>query len=176
MKGYHDSKTKIDDRDCWQTPRYIFDHFNQEYEFTVDVAASADNSLCDKFITKEDDAIKSDWLDYAFQGDFVWCNPPYSKPREFIDKAVYEASVNKIGCVMLLPADTSVKWFAEILKTASEVILLTEGRVSFISPETGKPKNGNNKGSLIAVWEPYFIGECRITHASLKEMKENGTN
>lgn len=174
MKGYHDSTTNPENRDTWQTPKYIFDWFNKEYEFVADVASSSSNTLCDKFISQEQDSLKTDWSSVAGDSEFVWCNPPYSSPRPFIEKATFEAKENHIGCVMLLPADTSVKWFSEILRSAAEVILITDGRISFISSETGKPKGGNNKGSLIAIWEPYFMDDCRISHLSLKDIKSNG--
>ncbi|HAT7708623.1 TPA: adenine methyltransferase, partial [Enterobacter roggenkampii] len=55
-------------------------------------------------------------------------------------------------------------WFREAIKTAHEVRFITGGRLSFLNADTGKPVNGNNKGSMLIIWHPFpRSGECRMT-------------
>lgn len=93
---------------------------------------------------------------------YVWLNPPYSDITPFVRKAAAE-SAQQVGTVMLVPADTSVGWFSEALSTASEVRFITAGRLSFINAVTGKPANGNNKGSMLIIWHPWPRTHCQLT-------------
>ena len=45
----------------WETPQAFFDRLNWKYHFTLDAAATAENAKCQKFFTKEDDGISSNW-------------------------------------------------------------------------------------------------------------------
>jgi len=80
-----------------------------------------------------------------------WCNPPYSNVRPWVDKAIVEASKGNTT-VMIVPADTSVAWFREAFNECS-VCEFISGRISFINAETGKPQSGNNKGSVVFVFD-----------------------
>ena len=51
---------------------------------TLDVAAAESNRKCERYYTKENDALEQDWDAKA-----AWCNPPYS--AEIIDKFVRKA-------------------------------------------------------------------------------------
>lgn len=41
--------------------------------FTLDVAAAAHNTKCDRYFTRADDGLAQSWA-----GERIWCNPPYS--------------------------------------------------------------------------------------------------
>ena len=55
--------------------------------------------------------------------------------------------------VMLIPSDTSVKWFAKAWQNAAQVDFIN-GRIGFINESTGKPVSGNNKGSVVFHFSP----------------------
>ena len=55
---------------------------------------------------------------------------------------------------MLVPADTSVKWFKLAYESCNEVRFIS-GRLSFINADTQKPVNGNNKGSVLFIWKAH---------------------
>ncbi|MDF7681214.1 phage N-6-adenine-methyltransferase [Enterobacteriaceae bacterium ESL0689] len=167
------SNTPTPLRNLWQTPPEIFAALNAEFIFQLDAAASAYNTLCHKFITAEQNTLITPWSDYLSTG-YVWLNPPYSNIAPFIRKAAEENKNHQIGTVALLPADTSVGWFREAIQTASEVRFITGGRLSFINPETGKPVNGNNKGSLLVIWHPYPRTHCRFTTVERDELLNFG--
>ena len=56
--------------------------------------------------------------------------------------------------MMLVPSDTSVKWFKLAFDSCNEVRFIS-GRISFINADTQKPVNGNNKGSVLFIWRAY---------------------
>lgn len=62
-----------------------------------------------------------------------YVNPPYSNPSPWVNKAILESKKGKI-VVMLLPVDTSTKWFAKLTEAKAH-IFWHSGRLSF----NGKP-------------------------------------
>lgn len=159
---YGGSKTPIEQRNLWQTPIPLFVALDAEFCLTLDAAASADNALCNRYITEEQNTLETPWADYLSIPGYVWLNPPYSDITPFVQKAADE-SKNQIGTVMLVPADTSVGWFREAIETASEVRFIVGGRLAFINPVSGKPVSGNNKGSMLIIWHPYPRTHCQFT-------------
>lgn len=148
MKGYHDSKTPEVIRDLWQTPQAIFDYYDRRFNFEFDVAASHSNSLCENYYGIEHDSLSDEC---PWDGP-NWCNPPYSDIMPWVKKEVSEMKRGMLT-VMLIPADTSVKWFKTAFENCTECHFIS-GRISFINSETGKPVNGNNKGSVVFVFDP----------------------
>ena len=141
----HKSFTPVNIKDLWQTPKGLFAKLNEEFEFICDVAASNDNALCGQFIGEEQDSLGDHrWLSSN------WCNPPYSNITPWVKKAIEQHLQGKT-IVMLVPADTSVKWFKLAYEACNEVRFIS-GRISFINADTQKPVNGNNKGSVLFIW------------------------
>ncbi len=174
MSGdYGGSKTPLDQRDLWRTPPALFASLDAEFCFQLDAAAAAHNALCRKFITAEQNTLETSWADYLSIPGYVWLNPPYSDITQFVKKAAAE-SINQIGTVMLVPADTSVGWFKEAIQTASEVRFITAGRLAFINPVTGKPVSGNNKGSMLIIWRPYPRTHCHFATVDRDELMAFG--
>ncbi|MGF1727032.1 phage N-6-adenine-methyltransferase [Photobacterium nomapromontoriensis] len=157
MSDYTGSKTPPEHRDLWRTPPPVFNYFNRKFAFSADIAASAENTLCKHFYSEENSALDQDWDVPPLS--YVWCNPPYSNIGPWVKQT---ASQNKrgIGCVMLVPADQSVGWFKTAIQTAAQNIIVTGGRLAFISAATGMPVSGNNKGSQALIWAPY--NDCPI--------------
>lgn len=159
---YGGSKTPVEQRNLWQTPIPLFVALDAEFCLTLDAAASANNALCSRYITEEQNTLETPWANYLSIPGYVWLNPPYSDITPFVQKAADE-SKNQIGTVMLVPADTSVGWFREAIETASEVRFIVGGRLAFINPVSGKPVSGNNKGSMLIIWHPYPRTHCQFT-------------
>lgn len=159
---YGGSKTPVEQRNLWQTPIPLFVALDAEFCLTLDAAASADNALCNRYITEEQNTLTTPWADFLVAPGYVWLNPPYSDITPFVQKAADE-SKNQIGTVMLVPSDTSVGWFREAIETASEVRFIVGGRLTFINPVSGKPVSGNNKGSMLIIWHPYPRTHCQFT-------------
>ena len=110
--------------DEWATPSDWMAEWNCEFAFDLDAAATRENRTCpiwfgpghDMGEAWRNDALVNDWHDdLRERGSLtmaVWLNPPYSKCREFIAKAVQEASK---GCtvVCLVPSRTDTRWWHE---------------------------------------------------------------
>tara|TARA_R110000850_G_scaffold232432_1_gene357137 strand:+ start:35 stop:520 length:486 start_codon:yes stop_codon:yes gene_type:complete len=159
MSNENKSFTEKEIKDLWQTPIEVFKTLNKEFKFNCDVAASKKNNLCSKYIDDVKNALISDW------GTSNWCNPPYSNINPWVDKAISEYEKGNTT-VMLVPSDTSVKWFKKAFDSCSEVRFIS-GRISFINCETGKPVNGNNKGSVLFIWSNKFDKVSLINRSDL---------
>lgn len=106
--------------DSWETPQWLFDELNQEFNFNIDLCATADNSKCTKycrdyFSNRVDKNWNCNGLAYYDVADFrefnaAFMNPPYSNPRPFIEKAWEDSKYCKIVC--LVKCDPSTKWWA----------------------------------------------------------------
>lgn len=171
------------DRNTWQTPKYVFNWLKNKFGwFDLDGCANAKNALCCHYIGEqgtdgdENLSIAPDFLadnlfdllldEVAEVCSFplrIFVNPPYNNPLPFVLRA---AELRKAGyfVVMLLPMDKSTEWFEVIRKEANEVIDIigftdhkrrfNSGRIKFINPVTGDEVGGNNKGSMIVVFDP----------------------
>jgi phage N-6-adenine-methyltransferase len=80
------------------TPPDLFAEQDRKYRFTLDAAASWENHKCFKFFTREDDGLAQSW-----SGETVWCNPPYSDVRPWVEKAFLEVRRGCRRVVILLP-------------------------------------------------------------------------
>lgn len=91
----------------WETPPELFRRLDEQYHFTLDVAATAENALCERYYTKETDGLSQSWqTDGA-----VWCNPPYGRSvAKWVRKAFYESQGGQT-IVMLIPARVDTAWF-----------------------------------------------------------------
>lgn len=161
-KGYAGSQTPVPIRDLWRTPKPIFDYYDKRFGFDCDVAANYDNRLCHIYIDEFNDALSCDWQVSN------WCNPPYSDVAPWINKAICEMGNGNLT-VMLIPADTSVKWFKLAFENCSECHFIS-GRLAFINEETGKPVSGNNKGSVVFVFDPNSPFKSQVCLIDRNEM------
>ena len=149
MSTEHKSNTAAEIKDLWQTPKFVFDYYDRRFGFNCDVACSDENRLVDEhWLTLKDDALNyaTDW------NSRNWCNPPFSKIIPWITRAVEQMLQGRLT-VMILPSDTSVKWFKLAFENCTECHFIS-GRLSFINAETQKPVDGNNKGSVVFIFDP----------------------
>ncbi|MFL0347896.1 DNA N-6-adenine-methyltransferase (Dam) [compost metagenome] len=97
----------------WRTPRGMFDALNAEFGFTMDGASEPGNGLLPVASTAE--------APISWAGQRVFCNPPWSNIRPFIDLAV-QAEV----AVFLVPARTLVgsitRWISEQPSDSSKAV------------------------------------------------------
>jgi phage N-6-adenine-methyltransferase len=95
--------------DEWSTPQDTFDALHAEFDFQIDLAATAMNAKCDRFFSCLTNSLRIEWHLAASRG---WLNPPYSRGlcAKFIAKAAEERTKGFLT-VMLLPARTDTKAF-----------------------------------------------------------------
>lgn len=65
--------------DYWRTPFLLFKNLHREFGFTIDGAATKHDALLPRFT---DDIRNQSW-----DGERVFCNPPYSDTKTFLVKA-----------------------------------------------------------------------------------------
>ena len=125
----------------WETPDHIFQDMDDIYHFTLDVCATDDNALCDRYYTIAEDGLKGDW-------DKVnWCNPPYGRELpKWIEKA-YKETLKGNATVVLMPARTDTKYFHEYIWDQAinswrpwiETVYMIKGRLKFSGADNSAP-------------------------------------
>lgn len=173
------------DKNSWSTPDYIVSldgkgALNKEFDFVLDAAASDINHKCAKYLTIDDNSLQTNWRSFVGKAksnnEAVWLNPPYGKGliKPFIEKALSESVTNSFTVVILIPNTPDAGWWPEF---CAEKRSITKGRISFVHPETGKPINGNTKGSALLVFRPlanYLPTIYReVTRQSLQLLAQN---
>ena len=120
----------------WETPDDLFTKINSEFNFTLDVAASAENTKCAKFFTQEDNGLVQDW-----GKEICWLNPPYgdgiSKLSNWVKKG-REASLLGATVVILIPARTNTEWFHNYCLKGE--VRFVRGRPKFKGAKHGLPQ------------------------------------
>lgn len=93
----------------WRTPQALFDAWNLLYRFTLDGASEPGNGLLPKASSAE--------APLPWAGERVFCNPPWSNIRPFVEQAP-SADL----AVLLVPARTNCKWFHRALELGAEPV------------------------------------------------------
>ena len=95
-------------RQSWATPPEFFWTLHQEYDFTLDGASEPGNGLLDRASTAEHPI--------PWDGERVFCNPPWSNIRPFVELAALADLA-----VLLVPARTNARWFHRALDLGATV-------------------------------------------------------
>lgn len=150
-----------EENDDRRTPAWLFEEYNARHRFTLDAAASAENTKCPLFCTQELSGLTTPW------SGRVWCNPPYSDIRPWVEKAWAEVGSRRCDVVvMLLPANrTDQVWWQELIEPYRDRPIthlgchLTSrflpGRIRFGRREgVPLPKKGDRPpfGSVVLTW------------------------
>lgn len=101
--------------DEWITPQDLFEALDKEFGFVLDAAANPQNTKCKRWLGPgskiAEDALGVPWGDVK---GAIFLNPPYSRVKEFVEKASTEGRYgNPVVC--LLPARTDTRWFHEYI-------------------------------------------------------------
>jgi phage N-6-adenine-methyltransferase len=152
----------VDDRSV--TPE-VFAALHARFRFTIDAAASPSNALLARYWTRDDDALGKSWA-----GERVWCNPPYSDIRPWVQKAWLEWTATGWQAellpppsliVMLLPANrTEQGWWQDLVEPGLREqrsdfrVEFLPGRMRFIRPNAVIGPKGDRPpfGCCLIVW------------------------
>ncbi len=137
-----------DDR---RTPPELFDPLHAEFGFTLDAAATSENTKCPRFC--------GDGLAEPWGTDVVWCNPPYSDCGAWVRKAWEEPAAT---IVMLLPANrTEQTWWQDHIEEQRDsggrlTTRFLRGRRRFNRPGWTTPAKGDRPpfGLVLCIWRP----------------------
>ena len=108
--------------ECY-TPKWIFETLG--ITFDLDVAHpinQLEHVPAHKRLTIEDDGLTSDWT-----GN-VWMNPPYSKPKPWVEKFISHGK----GIAML---PLSLSYWSKAIWNAADAVTLTERQPKFLRPD-----------------------------------------
>ena len=160
--------------DNWRTPAYVFRWAQEHFApggFDVDLAASADNALCEFYYSLDGtNGLMADWA-HPHPNHRGWCNPPYSNIYPWICKAVREAE-RGFTTVMLMPTfngdgrDSFVFEYAtSIVFITGEIVIASDlkitkaisGRIAF-EGDDGNPVSGGERGSMLVRFGPAAQG------------------
>ena len=150
--GKRGARRHVDDRALTVE---AFARLNERFRFTIDAAASKANTKLDRFFSEQNCGLAAPWA-----SERVYCNPPFSDIRPWVEKAWGEAEAELV--VMLLPANrTEQGWWQDLIEPRRDRVgspLRTEfiqGRLCFLSPgETKiKPNNRPPFGCCLLIWD-----------------------
>jgi phage N-6-adenine-methyltransferase len=154
-----DVTDEIDDR---ETDDAFYRMMDGIFNFTVDVAAAPHNAKCEKYFTRADNGLEQDWGD-----EMVWCNPPYSDLRPWLQKA-WDCYDDATGIVMLVPANRCEQpWWQDLVEpfrdgrglprvsTGSLRTHFVAGRIRFRHPVTGMQPSPPF-GCVLLIWHPFL--------------------
>lgn len=141
----------VDDR---ATEPEFFARLNARFRFTLDVAAAAANAKLPRYFDRSADGLAQSWA-----GERVWCNPPYSDLRPWVEKAWAEPAAL---VVMLVPANrTEQPWWQELIEPFRDRSIGPElrveflpGRLRFIDPGASavRPNDRPPFGCCLLIW------------------------
>lgn len=110
--------------DLWSTPQDFYCALHEEFGFNTDVCATADNTKCTHYFTKEEDGLSKEWHGVC------WMNPPYAREIGKWVKKASEAAQEGATVVCLVPSRTDTRWWHEYIQDRSEVRFV-KGRLKF---------------------------------------------
>lgn len=112
-------------RDEWQTPAWLYETLNREFNFELDPAATEENAVSDFYYDKEEDGLKCVWFGSVF------VNPPYSQLKKWVQKGFEEARDNPHieQVVMLVPARTDTQAWWQFIRFGE--VRFLPGRLKF---------------------------------------------
>jgi phage N-6-adenine-methyltransferase len=151
----------VDDRG---TTTETFGPLHKRFGFTLDVAAAPHNAKCARYFTREDDGLAQSW-----KGERVWCNPPYSDIRAWVEKAWHEWYLGAASIVMLLPANrTEQGWWQDLVEPNRSnegpfYVEFLRGRLRFDRPQAVIGPKGDRPpfGCCLLIWEDAAF--CEVT-------------
>lgn len=120
--------------DVWQTPPQLLKELQKEFGLMFDPCPL--NPLFD--------GLKIRWQKVNF------VNPPYSKVREFLEKAHEEMEKgNAQICIFLTFVNTDTRWFHDLILGKAEIRFL-RGRLKFLNKD-GEIQNSAMRPSMICI-------------------------
>lgn len=136
--------------DDWPTPAAFYGRLDAEFDFVLDVCASATNHKAPTFYaldhpdTDRRDGLAADWAADArsvsgIEQPSLWMNPPYGRPiRTWMTKAHAAAQA---GCVVvcLVPVRADTRWWHDLVLAAGAEVRYVRGRLTFGDATTSAP-------------------------------------
>ena len=117
----NDGTGNIEERDNWETPQWLFDILNKQYDFKIDCCSDRENSKCPKSFSD---------FEY-YQGDIkggCWMNPPFSNAYNMF---YHFFLVVKKGVAIYRCDNMETKIWQEVILKNASWIFIPKGRISY---------------------------------------------
>ena len=142
MKGKgNDGKGNNPKRDDWETPQWLFNLLDKQFDFTFDCCATKDNSKCLSY-SDEFDKLEDTGDDL----DMCWINPPFSKARKMFEH-FFKIVKKGVGIYRCDNMETKI-WQEVILKNATW-IFIPKGRIAYSYNEKVRQGKGTRFPSAL---------------------------
>lgn len=141
-------------------PMHFADLDARHGPFTLDVAAAAHNTKCERYFDVDANGLEQDW-----SGERVWCNPPYSDIAPWVRKA-WASYADTLGIAMLLPASrTEQQWWQLMIEPYRDrarsplTVEFLPGRMHFLRPGQTAVGPGERPpfGCVLLVWSTPLV-------------------
>ena len=109
--------------DDYYTPKWVFDTLGLHFDLDVASPPHSTNVPCDRYFTQADDGLAQDWYGR------VWCNPPFSKPRPWVERWLEHSNG-----VALLPISRAARWIDNLWTSPAKVYVINRN-VKFHKPD-----------------------------------------
>jgi len=174
-----------DEKNHWATPPEVFAPLDRVFGFGLDVAARISSTKVPTSWVGPDhpdptrrDAFSVEWPELS-EGRPVWLNPPYGRGIDrWMEMASYWGERVTVAVLIFARTDT-IWWWLHVLardpKTGKRVrrptgrrvpcaaeIRWRAGRLRFLAPDTGKPKDAAPAPSALVVFRPGYTGDWPV--------------
>jgi len=138
----HTSQTPKNKKDLAQTPEWFVHSLESllGVYFELDVCADEDTAKAPQYYTPEMDGMARDWIDPSF------CNPPFSAPVPWVNRAHRQAT-SGVRTAVLLPDNPETK-YARLAHERADTLIRMPFRLNFERPDgtpfldsRGKPQS-----------------------------------
>ena len=142
----------VTEKDSWETPNWLFDLLDREFNFLLDAAASITNHKVPTYYTVADSALDKRWEKRTY------LNPPYSAGNidKFMAKALEESQKGAV-VVCLVPCATDTRWWHSYAMKAQEIRFI-KGRVRFVGydEDGNQVKNSPTFSSCVVIFDKSY--------------------
>lgn len=135
--------------DGYETPQWLFDELNKEFNFTLDPCCTPQTAKCDKYYTKKENGLIQNW-----EGEVVFINPPYGREIPKWVKKGYEEYLKGVTTVFLLPSRTDTRWFHDYA-TKGEIRFI-KGRLRFKGAVGGTSNDAPFPSIILIFGKEYY--------------------
>ncbi len=119
--------------DEWITPDYFYNDLNSRFLFDLDPCSTSENHKCDYYFTKNDNGLLRSWKNHR-----VFCNPPYSDIKRWVEKCFNEHFFYNTDIVLLIPSRTDTNFFHSYIYGYADIFFI-KGRLKFSNSKNNCP-------------------------------------